>query len=84
MTDRLLPDGASRAITGWAPWRLVQDGDTEEASRADQADPGAMAAQGTQEAMKGQGIQEAMTGQGFQVAMVDQGTWETVADPPWP
>ncbi len=30
---------------GRAPWRLVQDRDTEEASRVDQADPGAMADQ---------------------------------------
>ncbi len=75
MTDRPLPDSASHAITGWVPWRLVQDGDTEEASRADQADPGAMADQGTQ---------EAMAGQEFQAAMADQGTWETLADPPWP
>ncbi len=51
----------------------MQDGDTEEASRADQADPGAMADQGTQ---------EAMAGQEFQAAMADQGTWETGHMPP--
>ncbi len=45
---------------GWAPWRLVQDGDTEEASTVDQADPGAMVDQGTREAMAGQGTWETL------------------------
>ncbi len=53
----------------------MQDGDTEEASTADQADPGAMVDQGTREAMVDQGTREAMAG---------QGTWETLADVPPP
>ncbi len=89
MTDRP-PPGQYHRGGGGAPWRLVQDGDTEESheekAMADQGSPAAMVGQGTQAAMTGQGTQATMADQGTQAAMAGQGSlWPwLLARPHWP